>query len=186
MPTYQATLFLGDNDGTFGYSEPYYLTAATPAAAKTAMDALIGERIKVLVDIHSVFAGRVSDVAILNDSLLSAVTPLEGLIASTIATAVQPWTALNARCEAGAAARGRHFWHGILENTFQDNRHYDPANPNAAAWTAWVVFVAANTLLRHMVAAVPTYSAITDVIPIRETSKKVGRPFELLRGRRPT
>jgi len=40
MATYQGTLFFTDAEGTYGFTEPYYLDALTPEAARTALDAL--------------------------------------------------------------------------------------------------------------------------------------------------
>ncbi len=186
MPNFQATLFFQDEAGTLGWSEPYYLENVDVDAAKIAMDALITARAEVLCDLYSIVAGRVSDVDVLNDSLLAEDLPVEGAIVSTSATAVDPWTALMVRIESTSAYRGRHFFHGVLENTFLPSRSYDPANPNNAAWVTWQTYLITNTLLKHKAGLTTVYSIITNAILQREVMKKVGRPFNLLRGRRPT
>jgi len=186
MPYFQAIMFCEDVLGTYGWSEPYYLNSASAAVARTDLETLIEERIKVMSDQCEIVGGRVSDVGVLNDSLLVTNTPLIGLLAATVAATQQPWSAFNCRIEAGSLYRGRHFWHGCLDSTFDDQRRYDPANPNAAAWDTWVSFVQAGTYLKHKVAGVDTYTALTDVVRLREVTHKVGRPFGLLHGRRLT
>jgi hypothetical protein len=184
MPNFQQTLFLGDEGGTYGWSEPYYATYVDIDAAKIGLDALCTARAEVLTDLHQVVAGRVSDVDVLNDSLLAEDLPIDGAIAATSVTAVDPWTALMVRIESTSAHRGRHFFHGVLEDTFLPNRSYDPANPNNAAWVTWMTYLIDNTLLRYKLAGVPVYGVVTNAILQREVEKKVGRPFNLLRGRR--
>lgn len=186
MATYQGTLFFTDAEGTYGFTEPYYLDALTPEAARTALDALAVARAEVLIDGCTIVAGRVSDVTITNDSLLCEDLPIDGQIVSTSITAVDPWTALMVRIESTSLHRGRHFFHGVLENTFLANRSYDPANPNNAAWVTWMTYLETNTFLRYKVAGVPTFGQVTAAILQKEVEKKVGRPFNLLRGRRPT
>ena len=186
MPDFQVTLFLTDTEGTYGWSEPYYIEATTIEVGVPAMEALITERSLVLTDFNKIVAGRISDTAVLNDSLLATNTPLDGAIVSTSITAVDPWTALMMRVESTSAHRGRHFFHGVLENTFLADRSYDPANPNNATWVDWKDYLVTNTKLRYKLAGVPTYGTLTGAILQRMVEKKVGRPFGLLRGRRPT
>lgn len=186
MPNFQAIIFCEDVASTYGWSEPYYMDRANAAACRTDLETLITERVKVMSSVCQVVGGRVSDVAVLNDSLLVTNTPLVGLLAGTIATTQQPWSAFNVRMEATSLYRGRHFFHGCLDNTFLDSRYYDPANPNAVAWDDWLDYLISTTLLKHKVAGVDTYSILTDAIRLREVEHKVGRPFGLLRGRRPT
>jgi len=186
MPNFQVTLFFQDDAGTLGWSEPYYIENVDIAGAKISMDTLIIARAEVLCDLYSIVAGRVSDVDVLNDSLLAEDMPLEGQIVSTSATAVDPWSALMVRIESSSLYRGRHFFHGVLENTFLPSRSYDPANPNAGAWDTWAAYLVTNTLLKHKAGLTIVYSALTNCILQREVMKKVGRPFNLLRGRRPT
>lgn len=184
MPDFAATLFLGDVEGSYGWSETYYLTAVTDLVARDKLDDLCNARINVLVDVCKVESGRVSNVDIVGDSFLSTVTPLTGLIVSTHLTAVDPWSALNLRLEAGSLHRGRKFMHGVLEDTFDSDRRYNPGNPNAGAWTTWLAFLVADWKIRVGPAPAFTYEVITAALPIREVEHKVGRPFTVLRGRR--
>jgi len=186
MPIYAGTLFFQDLESSYGWSETYYQEHATIEDMVTSMNGRVSLRANVLVDINTMVAGRVSDTAILNDSLLLTGFPVPGQVVSTSTTAVEPWTALLVRIEATSLFRGRHFFHGILESTFIAGRTYDPANPEAADWTAFFDDILAFDRLRHIVADVPEFDVITSVIPQREVMKKVGRPFGLLRGRRPT
>jgi len=189
MPQFQCTLFFQDIAHGYGWSESYFIAKPDPLGiqtARTALEVLLGLRADVLTDIHEIVAGRVSDVAVLNDSLLVAGGPFVGQVASTVVTACEPWTCLNVRMEAGAEWRGRKFFHGLLESTFQDNRSYAPGNPQAAAWTALFTELEDNWDLRVEHPSLTHYESITKCIPIRQTSRKVGRPFDLLRGRQRT
>lgn len=183
---YVITLFLNDVAQSYGWTESYFTDQDTQVDAVNAMDALIPVRTNVLVDLCVLSAARVSDVAVLNDSQLSTNAPMTGALESTVLTAADPWSALNLRMEAGWTHRGRKYLHGVLEDTFNDNRSYNPANPNAAAWTAFFDHLVASYSLRSTIGGPEVYFALTQCIPIREVNKKVGRPFNLLRGRRPT
>lgn len=189
MPQFACTAFFQDVAHGYGWSETYFIAKPDPLgiqAARTAFDVLIAARLEVLTDIHEVSAGRVSDVAILNDSLLVAGLPLPGQVVSTVVTACEPWTCLNVRMEAGPEFRGRKFFHGILETTFQDNRNYAPANPQAAEWTALFTLLEDEWDLRVEHPLLTHYESITKCIPRRQTTRKVGRPFDLLVGRHRT
>lgn len=186
MPQYQQTLFFEDVDRSYGWSESYFRESPDPQLARTAMDSLIGFRLDVLVDLCQISAARVSDVDITNDSLLSVGLPLPGNVASTILTAADPWSCLNLRIEASDLYRGRKFIHGILENTFSDNRAWNPANPNAAQWLAFFTELEDNYNLRINSPGPFSYISITKCVPLKETTRKVGRPFGLLVGRRTT
>jgi hypothetical protein len=184
MPQFAHTLFLGDVEGSYGWSESYFGQSTTDLVARDKLDDLVNARVLVLVDVCKIEAGRVSNVDIVGDSFLSTVTPLTGAITSTHLTAVDPWSALNLRLEAGSPHRGRKFLHGVLEDTFDSDRRYNPGNPNAAAWATWFAFLVADWNIRVGPAPAFTYEPITAALPIREVEHKVGRPFTVLRGRR--
>lgn len=183
MPEYQVTLFFQDVAHGYGWSESYFISRTDIDAARLKADDLVILRAAVLTDIHEIAGGRVSDVDIFNDSKLVANLPVPGDVVSTVVTACEPWTCLNVRMEASALFRGRKYFHGLLETTFLSNRNYDPANPQNAAWQALFTELEDNWDLRVDYPAAPHYESITKCIPIRQTTRKVGRPFALLVGR---
>lgn len=186
MATFKGTLFFQDAASSYGWTEDYPVEAAGIGDAAALINALIPLRQDVLTDLHNIVAGRLSDAAILNDSQLVAGLPVPGLVVATIATQADPWSALMIRTEATSLYRGRKYFHGLLEATFTVGRVYDAGNALAAEWIALFDWIQANCKLRHIIAGNPVFDAITNVIPQREVNKKVGRPFNLLRGRRTT
>lgn len=186
MPTFQGTLFFQDLASSYGFTESYYMAAADIAAARTKLQDLVPIRLEVLTDLHNMVAARVSDVDILNDSLLITGFPLPGQIVATTLSQCEPWTALLTRNESSSLYRGRTFFHGLLEDTFTSGRLYDPGNANNAAWQILFDWIRDNCSLKHVLAAVAVYDAFTNILPLRQVNRKVGRPFNLLHGRRPT
>jgi len=183
--TAQGTLFFQDINSSYGWTENYYYKdAADLDAALSLLLVLIPLRVAVLTDIHNLVAGRISNVAIVNDSKLVTGLPVTGDLASTTITAVQPWSSLLTRNEASSLYRGRTFFHGVLEDTFLPGRSYDSANANNAAWQALFTEMKDRCALKHRVATVLTFTQFTAVLPMRMVERKVGRPFNLLRGRR--
>jgi len=182
---FQGTLFFQDNNSSYGWSENYYYKDATDIAdALAKLAVLIPLRLAVLTDLHNLVAGRVSQIGIMNDSKLVSGLPLTGDVASTAVTAVQPWTALLTRNEATSLYRGRTFFHGVLENTFLPGRNYDPANGLNTEWLALFQEMVDRCALRHKVAGVKVLTLFSAVFPLRQVERKVGRPFNLLHGRR--
>lgn len=186
MPNYAGTLFFTDQLNSYGWSETYFVNNVTIAGGKTVVENLVGLRSDILSANCKIQAGRISDVLITRDSLLLDGLPLSGQIVATVADTVQPWTALNIRIEATSLNRGRKFLHGVTDDIFLTDRTYNIANPHAAEFTLFFNELVASFRLRVGGLLVPTYEAITNVIPIRETSRRVGRPFGVLVGRRAT
>lgn len=185
MPFQQAVMFFEDVSNTYGWTEVYWLDQADTGAARAALEVLIVDRADMLSSIHQIVGGRVSDAAVLRDSLLTTNTPIVGAIAATALSATEPWTALNVRLECTAAHRGRLFMHGCLEDFFsQPDRLYDDGNANDGAVQAFMADLLV-TYRRITVAGVPTFLPITAALPLRQVAKRVGRPFGLLVGRRP-
>lgn len=185
---FKATLFFQDLASSYGWSENYfYKQAADHDAVVTKVQIMLVLRLAVLTDLHQCVAARVSDVSVPNDSKLVSGLPLPGDVASTGSTIVQPWSALLTRNESTAFYRGRFFLHGVHEHTFLANRSYDPANAESADWIAFFLDIKDNCALRHIVAPpVVLYDNFTNIFPLRMVERKVGRPFNLLHGRRPT
>jgi len=187
MPDYQGTLFFQDNASSYGWTENYFYEGVADIDAALALLAvLIPLRAAVLTDRHNLAAGRVSDIAVLNDSKLVSGLPVVGDVVSTNLTVVQPWTALLTRNEATSLYRGRTFFHGTLETTFTSGRNYDTGNPQAADWTALFTEMVDRCSLKHKVGLVTLLTPYSAILPLRQVERKVGRPFNLLRGRRRT
>jgi len=187
MPDFVATLFINDNASSYGWSENYYLKDEDNIVdAADLFATIVPERLAVLTDLHTAVAARVSQIDIPNDSRLLTGFPAVGDLAATFDTQVQPWTALLTRNEATSLSRGRTFFHGVLEDTFTAGRVYNPTNPNNAAWQTLFTSIKDHCALRHIVADSVTLSDFSAVLPLRQVNRKVGRPFGLLRGRRPT
>lgn len=186
MPNFQGTLFFQDLPSSYGWTENYYLEAADVSAARTELQEVVPLRAAVLTDLHKMVAARVSDVSVLNDSLLITGFPVVGDVMATIQTQCEPWTALLTRNESSSLYRGRTFFHGLLEATFSTGRIYDPINAQSVEWEALLEWIRLNCLLKHIVGAATVYDAFTNIYPLRQVNRKVGRPFNLLRGRRTT
>jgi len=187
MPNQQCVLFFGDLAQSFGWTEVYWFAESDIAGAHAKMVLLKDDRINVLPDFYGIFGGRVSDVSITGDSLLLTGGPYIGAVGpATFADVCEPWTALLTREESTSLKRGRHFIHGIMQTTFTSNRQYNTTNPEALLWDTFMSFLVANTYNRIKTAGVYGYVPITDAFPLRMVERKVGRPFGLLHGRRPT
>jgi len=186
MPNFKCTYMFNDAAASFGWSETWYSKdVADYAAAETLAIGYFPVRQAVLVDRCKLLAVRISSVEVVHDSLIKKPTDGTGDVTSTSDTVVQPWTALLSRNQATALYRGRTYFHGVLEDTFDSGRDYDATNAQATAWTALKAFILANFALRHNAPPDPvSYEQFTEIILLRQVNRKVGRPFGLLRGRR--
>jgi hypothetical protein len=185
MPVYGYTFFLGDDAGSYGWTETYFSEETNKAAALTQGSVLLASRTTVLTDLHKIVAVRVSDTSVFNDSKFLAGVPVNGAIVGTVPTIADPWSCLLIREEADWEHRGRKYLHGILKDTFEADRSYDATNPNNGDWQAFfAVLRGASMRLKTGPVGSEVFFPISDVIPLREVSHRVGRPFGLLVGRR--
>jgi len=178
------TFFFQDLPSSYGWTEVFYTNAADIAAARTRFQEYIPLRAAVLTDLHKMVACRISQVDILNDSLLVQGFPIVGDVTATTLSQCEPWTALLTRNEAGSEHRGRTYFHGLLESTFTTGRIYDPVNAQSVEWEALLEWIRVNCRLRWLDGVTYMYTPFTDIYPLRQVNRKVGRPFSLLRGRR--
>jgi len=178
MPAFGLTFFLKQAVTNVGCSETYFVDVADYDAATAEAGLLLLDRVGILCDTWAIVYSRISLPTVAGDSVVSfANTPGEN-----VGTSVDPWSALLTRLEAGELHRGRKFLHGVPEGAFNADGSYNPANGSAAAFDTY--FDRTKTAPYQLKAAGPTFIDVTNHIPLRMASHRIGRPFGLQVGRR--
>jgi hypothetical protein len=129
VPDYKVNFFFKNTQAEAGWSETYYLTAATPESAREAGRSLANSR-GPLCGINSYLAEiRVSDDKIFRDSLTYTFDPDE--LGHVLAGASDvPWNAVLCRIEATAAYRRQLYLRGVPDEVITE----DEKNPIPAQW----------------------------------------------------
>jgi hypothetical protein len=193
MPTFRGQILLGDSDA--GWSETYWLDAATHEAAMTALDTICTARMALSTPDVEAKVLRVSAEGIKGDSFLKAATAPIGTYVATGVTALDPNTAMQVNAyNADHTAWTHWFIRGIPID--QVNMKI-PASLLAAGIAPWPANLTAY--LAALVAGAKLNTKKGDpvgtkkLVPIVSTGKNIplvtrraGRPFHLRHGRRVT
>lgn len=174
-----------------GFSESYYLTGSTLSAAKTALSNLVTARKGMISNTLDIEYANVSQLGVKRDSFIVINGPQAGSDTVTANVPNRLSDALLIRQESQAGRICNRYLHGVP----------DPAVINGSYLVGGVA--AFDTALAAYLTALQTNSGfLKKVNPADQstwivetwgtitnrglTSHKVGRPFDLQRGRRPT
>jgi hypothetical protein len=186
---FKGTLFFA-GPSTTGWSENYYLFSADYGPAKTTLGLILNARLGILCPVFDCVEGRLSDdtPGTRDSELLGGVFPQSGTwVTARPGGIIIPQTqmALMCRQEASPFARGTRSLHGVdlNESLGQD---YSPEAGFITALNAYVGAVLAATCYMKIndKALGKTYSVIVSVVPRFFHSRRTGRPFGQLVGRR--
>lgn len=143
--TMQLTAFFVGTAANTGWTETYYDTSATYAAALTKADAVLRPpRLGILSAAYALRQFRVSDPTINRDSQVKAYSQAQGVGFVPLGTdpgdwgagspqALPPSAALLLRCEAGALNRRMFLLRGMSLSFFGADNVYNPAPAGVAA-----------------------------------------------------
>lgn len=195
MPyTYPSGIFLGQffyRSVPFnaGWSEKWWVAASTAEAAKDKLVLIRDARLGILSTETDMEYTRISKPDVRGDAFVNMVTPLTGNYPDAIpdddSAPVHPSTALITRFETSEGKHSTHYIRGLTDDLFTLDGFTPPAGWN----TLWDAFVDAVTLNAVMLVRsdgdpnVLEQKSIARVVQVRTTSRKVGRPFGLSRGR---
>jgi hypothetical protein len=184
-PPMKLTIFINHNPTNTGWSETYYLNAATPASALTTAALFVPTRMGCLSNKYSLVYGRVSDMSKKGDGYpLFAILPQLGTFVPATGDGAQPGSALVTRWTDGTGTHTMRVVHGVPEESVTDGI-LTPAAPWTTAINNYFASIVSNCLMRKKIAIAPFVSFVAlNAITVRYmTVKRVGRPFGLLRGR---
>lgn len=174
-----------------GWSESFYDNASSLSVATSDFTTLMTNRTGIMLATTVSDGYRISNVDHPRDGVVSGppagTTP--GLLTGPGFTPAGVWDCLLVRLDvAGLTAFNKRFLHMMPAQVFLGRTYLGAAAP--APWPAnmalWLNLLAAGTIwqVRKVVAGSPVYTPITQAVPQRRTERRLGRPFDTLRGRR--
>jgi hypothetical protein len=190
MPRYFGTLFFKVGRG--GWSETYAISAADYLSGSTILGTIATARLALLVSDVSLIATRISDTDVKGDSSPTGITvPQVGTYAIAPADVTSNF-ALNLRIQFYGAStqRGQRWVRAIPASQVGAGGEYVPAGTWAAKLTTFANTVQTSSNAAHKIAGAvaPPFYAFTPysgyTLENFFTQRKIGRPFDLLRGRR--
>lgn len=187
MPNFIGSVFMERDPA--GWTENYFLQVADYTTCIGLVQQMNTLRMALALPDVLARALRVSNVEIFRDSQLATLTTPAGTYVGTGTPHTSfPELCLRLRCEASPGKRSSRFLHCIPS----DNIVGDAYTPTAGFTTALNAFknnfipgfyMASRTGSRA-VPPIYTFTALTAVIPTFLTTRRVGRPINLYRGRR--
>lgn len=184
-PPFKLTWFITHTNTNTGWSETYYVNAATDVLANATGVLLAPLRMALLTNKYRMVYGRVSRLDVKGDGYPLAITfPAVGTFAPAAPDGNHPGNGVVYRWSDGAGLRAMRFLHGVPEECITDG-DFAPTAPYITALSAWHGSLITNTLMRKKIAVAPFASFVpVNAINHRYASvKKVGKPFGLRRGR---
>jgi hypothetical protein len=174
-----------------GWAEVYFFLKDTYADAVTALQAIRDARLPTLSGDCQLVGARVSNTDVKGDSEpLTWTFPEPGTFATgTADPTAPPEIVLRALYYAGTLKRGSRWVRCIPSSQIAAGGLYTPTGPYTTAVTAYWDAVRDNACLGTRIpgaVAPPFYSltSYTSYTPKGQDVRKIGRPFDLLRGRR--
>jgi hypothetical protein len=189
MATFRASWFYVDTVNNTGWTETFFATATTPQQVPTIVSNYITVRKALMMDTGAFVGLRVSNIDSPRDSLW---TYTGAGTTGTIAHATYPQKGVEdcvlMRWSNSTAAA---FWHTFLHDvpaTLFAGRTYTPPG-SLSAWTAAMAayiseVTSGNYYKFRRLSGTPTLTGITTGVDLRWTVRRMGRPFDTLRGRR--
>lgn len=189
MPTYKVTYVFADNVNGVGWSEGWWAQGADAVSAGATQGNYPTVRLPLLMDTARITAIRVSNVDKPRDSvyLVLGSNPV-GTIPSATRKAAGVWDCLLVKRDVTAGTLQGHMFLRMVPGDIFTGRLYTGQNLPPANWqtmfTAWVTELTGGAyFLRKKAGGITTYVACQAVTPERRTERKLGRPFDALRGR---
>lgn len=191
---FKVSCFYESQEGN-GWSENFFINNASYQGALTLAQGLMATRASMLTQFYYILAIRVSDdFPGTRDSVLYVYDPpLQGSN-TTLLLESNIYTAVLARFDSGATGQNRHFLHGLADGDFSGT-HWQPSpsttvafdnfrNHFIAAGEGWKNRFTVQKGIPFIQYPVYAYRPVTSIEYVRVISRRVGRPFGSLRGRR--
>lgn len=193
MPNYRCTAFFQDPTYQVGWSETYFLGSSDHLTCATTFATYIPTRVALMMDTSFIVAIRICDVSSARDSLMTPVPASAGQ--GTYNHSSVPFAGVDScllvRLEEGIdfSAFNKKFLHSVPANIFNGRIYLSTSAPspwpaNFSTYQAWLLNSANNVLVRKKISGVYNYTAIGQVSGERWSSRKLGRPFGTLVGKR--
>lgn len=191
MATFKVTWFFEDNTDLTGWTENWWVSATSAADALTTVNGYKVARTNLLLDTTTLNAVRACSIDPTRDSTFdTASLPMQGTIPRATYPSAGVWDCLLCRRDISSGViLGHMFMHQVPAGIFV-GRAYDPALISALGWVAkFAAFVTevtgGNYLLRSRTGGGSVvYTVCTTFTGLRRTERRLGRPFDALRGRR--
>jgi len=191
MADFRATWFFNDAVDNVGWTENWWISATDAPSALAIVANYQVVRSNLLLDSSAITAIRICNVNAPRDSYYD---PTGLPVAGTIARATYPlagvWDCLLCRRDSALNNVLGHLFLHMVPAAIFTGRVYNPGAVSGVGWIAkFAAFVAEVTgggyLLRTNPAGGPITYPVTNVfLGLRRSERKLGRPFDALRGRR--
>jgi len=193
MPINAKATYFWSSEYDEGWSESFYLQGTDLAACKTIADTILTQLLALRDPTQTMVWARVSDVAVKGDSLL-----LSGPTAFPCAGTYTPGagaknleadSAIKLRLNATASIKNLIFLRGLTTDALT-GRSYQPVTAFDTAFNNLLTQIVTTTpvYVRHRTSVGPpptySYTVINEAVVVGVTSRKPGRPFGIVRGRR--
>jgi hypothetical protein len=192
MPTYKTTWFFDDPTYNIGWTESWWCNGTNASSAQATVALYGSKRLACLMDTSRLVNTRCSMVGKPRDATYFAPSSaIHGSIPSAGNPLAGVWDCLLCHRDIDASTvLGHFFMHMVPASIFQ-GRLFLFASALPAAWlTAYLAFQTEITsgayYLRTKSAGNVVYVSCTRFGGDRRTTRKLGRPFDALHGRRPT
>lgn len=176
-----------DADGQ-GWSEGSYLINNALSGAKTDMQSLITGRAAMLASAYNIIYARVSSLSVLRDAYIIGSGPVAGALTGGLVNRVADCFLIRGQHPSPPGGHNNLFLHGVPDAAIVDGT-YDPTG-DAAYNTALLAYLVLLQNLTGFAAKHSKQGQVTtitgyDSVALRQiTSRKVGLPFGIQRGRR--
>lgn len=185
--TIKVSLFFQNDEPVCGWSELSYIPGTDLNNAVTYLPLWLAERIKISASDITVIGGRASVPGSPRRFFSTRFDTANTGTFNMETESTEPWTALLANLRNGFAVHCNRYIHGIPQTQVVAGQ-YSPTGPYNTAVGNYFTWLAANGGLYAKdlnAAGHPlTFFTITDAEATRVRTHRVGRPFDLLRGRR--
>jgi hypothetical protein len=189
MPNFRVTGFYQDTTDLVGWSETWIVQAADAPTAANQYASVQTLANPLRFTTTSITAVRSSNIDAPRDSFYPV---LGSGTAGTISRATHPpagvWDTLLFRWDAASNNFfNKKFFHEVPGDIFNGRVYVGNAaywNTPFAAYIAALVSPSNGIMVRKRQAGVPVFAALSAVTPLRRTERRLGRPFDALRGRR--
>lgn len=187
MPNYYLQIYF-DADGQ-GFSEGYYMRATDQPTAKTDAATIIAARRAMFYLGYAIVYARISDLQIERDAYPIGNGDQLGLLTGGKVNKVSDCMLIRGQHPSPPGGHNNMFWHLVPDASIVDNAYFptgDAAYDTAlAAYIVVLQSLTGWTPKKKKQSQKPAVQAYDSIIIRKITSRKVGLPFGMERGRRP-